>query len=78
MPRYLFSLDRASDGLRRSGVVNCDSFAEALDAIGDEVDVVTGDTLEIGVNGFPPAHYQVAWSGDGNAIWQPATSKLAA
>ena len=56
MPRFTFSL-RDVHQVREAGMVQTDSFAEALDAISEHLTAQEGDTLEIGVVGFPPAHY---------------------
>jgi hypothetical protein len=41
------------------------------------VDVQTGDHLEIGVYGFPPAHYECVGERLGLPLWLPA-NRLAA
>ena len=52
---------------------------EALRLVGERMTVTRGDTLEIGVKGFPPARYEcVEALLDGSVFWQPATEKLAA
>ena len=77
MPRFRFALS-TSDAVRQAGVIQVDSFSDALAAIGEHVSVEEGDTLEIGVNGFPPARYEYVWSvDDGAPSWRPATSLAA-
>ena len=77
MARYQFALSR-SDEVCQAGVVQSDSFAEALELLGEQMTVKEGDTLEIGVSGFPPARYQCFVSlSSGNVHFQP-TSRLAA
>ena len=71
MPRYQFFLNHASDA-REAGAVLSDSFAEALDAIAEEGNVKEGDTLEIGVAGFPPAHFELVALGRGERAWRPS------
>jgi hypothetical protein len=72
MPRFRFAL-RTHDAVREAGVVTVDSFSDALTAISEHVSVTEGDTLEIGVNGFPPAQYEYVWSvEDGARTWRPA------
>jgi hypothetical protein len=72
MPRFQFSLS-TTDIVREAGVVHTESFADALSAIGEHVSAKQGDTLEIGVPGFPPARYECVWGGEGVAkAWRPA------
>lgn len=71
MPRYEFSLSSPFESARLAGAVTGGSFEEALDAIAKETRVNEGDTLEIGVRGFPPARYQLVWSAEDGAAWQP-------
>jgi hypothetical protein len=57
MTRFTFSLSKsgvASD----AGAVISESFTDALDALAREPAIAVGDTIEIGVPGFPPARYQ--------------------
>jgi protein involved in polysaccharide export with SLBB domain len=71
MPRYTFSLSKAH-AAAESGTVLSDSFTEALDAIAEQPRVSVGDTLEIGVPGFPPARYECVAFGRGQRKWKPA------
>jgi hypothetical protein len=71
MPRFQFSL-RADDAVREAGAVLSDSFDEALTAISEQSEVREGDTLEIGVRGFPPARYQLVSLGRDAKAWMPA------
>jgi hypothetical protein len=76
MATYTFSLS-TSEEARQAGVIQSASFDEALRLVGQRMSVTQGATLEIGVRGFPPAHYQCVESLlDGSVFWQPA--KLAA
>lgn len=77
MPRYEFSLNSQSVGTRLAGAVTGGSFEEALEAIANESEVSAGDTLEIGVRGFPPARYQLVWSAQDGISWR-AEYQLAA
>jgi hypothetical protein len=71
MPRFQFSLS-TTDIVREAGVVQSDSFANALAAIEEHVSAKEGDTLEIGVPGFPPARYECVWGGmTGGTAWRP-------
>ena len=71
MPRYNFSLF-TSGLVGEAGVVQSDSFDDALAAISEHVTAKEGDTLEIGVNGFPPARYHKVSAADGIRAWRPA------
>jgi hypothetical protein len=53
MSKFSFSV-RSIDS-RQDGEIESDSFTAAVDALGNHVTVHTGDVLEIGVLGFPPA-----------------------
>lgn len=77
MPRFSFSL-RNLHQVREAGMVQTDSFSEALTAISEHLTAQEGDTLEIGVNGFPPAHYTCIRSSDERGSgWRPATELAA-
>ena len=77
MAMYTFSLS-TSEEARQAGVIQSTSFDEALRLVGERMTVSQGDTLEIGVRGFPPARYEcVETLFDGSVFWQPA-AKLAA
>ena len=77
MATYSFTLD-SSDDSRQAGIIHSVSFAEALELVGERVAVNRGDTLEIGVRGFPPARYQcIDTNFEGGVFWVPA-NKLAA
>jgi hypothetical protein len=76
MPRYEFTI--GSSDIRRQGAVESDSFKDALDVIAAQADAETGDLLEIGVRGFPPAKFQYVLSLDeGTQVWR-ATHQRAA
>ncbi len=76
MPRYQFSIGGSE--VRRMGVVQSESFGDALETIAAQADAEAGDLLEIGVRGFPPARFQYVFSLDeGTPVWR-ATHKLAA
>lgn len=47
MSRFSFAVSGLDS--RREGVIESDSFRDAVDALGQHVEVKTGDTLEIGV-----------------------------
>lgn len=76
MPRFTFSLAKA--GLAAdAGAVLSASFSEALDAIAEQPQVSVGDTLEIGVPGFPPARFECVALGTSGRAFQP-TNRMAA
>jgi hypothetical protein len=77
MPRFQFALSTTQQ-VREAGIVQTDSFSDALSAISEHVDAHEGDTLEIGVPGFPPARFECVWSMEqGSSAWLPA-GRLAA
>ena len=77
MATYTFSLSTSEDA-RQAGVIQSGSFDEALRLVGERMSVTQGDTLEIGVRGFPPARYECVESLlDGTVFWEPA-AKIAA
>ena len=71
MATYTFSLANSED-TRQAGIIQSASFEEALRLVSERMTVSQGDTLEIGVRGFPPAHYECSHSLlDGTVFWQP-------
>src|SRR4051794_29371352 len=56
MSKFRFALSNAA--LRQEGMVESDSFVQAVDSLWQHVEVHRGDVLEIGVRGFPPARYE--------------------
>jgi hypothetical protein len=73
MPRYTFAIGNGSL-IREVGSVQRESFSAALAAIGEELTVEEGDTLEIGVRGFPPARFQCIWPIEQEApMWLPVS-----
>lgn len=78
MATYTFALS-SSEEARQAGLIQSSSFEEALRLVGERMPVTRGDTLEIGVNGFPPARYECVESLlDGSVFWKPASERLAA
>jgi len=71
MPRFKFAVSGPEE-VREAGIVQSESFAEALSAIGEQSALTEGDTLEIGVPGFPPAKYFYRGMVRGRRNWQPA------
>ncbi len=77
MTKYTFALGSEAD-VRQAGIIQSDSFDDALRALGQKISVKKGDTLEIGVSGFPPARYEcVAALLDGDVLWRPYNQKAA-
>ena len=73
MPRYQFSISSPTERMRLAGAVTSETFSQALEAIADQADAGEGDTLEIGVQGFPPARFEFTESAeDGFVSWRPA------
>jgi len=77
MPRFQFSVVKAGV-VREAGAVLTESFDDALTAIAEQSDVTAGETLEIGVPGFPPARYDFVIPALGEAGWRPRMNHLAA
>jgi hypothetical protein len=72
MATYMFSLS-TSEEARQAGIIQSGTFDEALRLVGERMPVTRGDTLEIGVDGFPPARYECVESTlDGSVFWAPA------
>lgn len=71
MTRFEFAL-KSPDEIRQAGVVQSESFSDALSLVSKHVTVQDGDTLEIGVAGFPPARYAfVASEAVDTVAWRP-------
>lgn len=78
MATYMFALS-TTDESRQAGLIQSPSFEEALRLVGERMTVTKGDTLEIGVKGFPPARYHCVESLlDGSVFWRPTAAQLAA
>jgi hypothetical protein len=76
MSKFRFSVSGVAS--RQEGVIESESFLAAVDALGEHVAVHTGDVLEIGVLGFPPARYEcVGEIRAGSPLWMPS-GRLAA
>ena len=69
MSKYPFAISSVPESVRRSGVVKSDSFDEAVVLLGTRITVRTGDSLEIGVHGFPPARYECVGESRSRPIW---------
>jgi hypothetical protein len=76
MSRFRFAVSNWEG--RQEGVVESDSFDTAVSSLGKHVSVKQGDTLEIGVAGFPPAHFECVGSVfDGQPLWMPSVRQAA-
>ena len=75
MSKFCFSVSNIDS--RHEGVIDSPSFTAAVDALGEHVDVRTGDVLEIGVAGFPPARYECVGEIRSLPVWMPASSVAA-
>ncbi|MEP6618021.1 MAG: hypothetical protein ABJE47_01850 [bacterium] len=73
MSRFLFAISSGPESVRQAGVVESDSFDDAVIMLGRKIPVRTGDSLEIGVSGFPPARYHcIGAVKSGRPLWVPA------
>ena len=75
MSKFSFSVSNLES--RHEGVIDSPSFTAAVDALGEHVEVRTGDVLEIGVTGFPPARYECVGEIQRLPVWMPASSVAA-
>ena len=78
MSKFQFAISSGPESVRRAGVVESDSFGEAVLLLGERVDVHAGDSLEIGVPGFPPARFQCVGNISRKPVWMPDGGRLAA
>ena len=75
MSKFCFSVSNMES--RQEGVIDSPSFIAAVDALADHVEVRTGDVLEIGVAGFPPARYECVGEIRSLPVWMPASTMAA-
>ncbi len=72
MSRYQFAISSGPESVRQAGVVESNSFDQAVVLLGQRIPVGAGDSLEIGVIGFPPARFQCLGAFDGGRpVWIP-------
>lgn len=71
MSKFQFAISSGPEFVRQAGVVESDSFDEAVVLLGTKISVRAGDSLEIGVHGFPPARYQCIGEMKSRPIWVP-------
>lgn len=73
MSKFQFAISSGPESVRRAGVVECASFDDAVSLLGTKLPVHAGDSLEIGVLGFPPARYHcIGAVKNGRPVWVPA------
>jgi hypothetical protein len=73
MSKFQFAISSGPESVRQAGVVESDSFDDAVMLLGQKFPVHDGDSLEIGVAGFPPARYHcVGAVRNGGPVWVPA------
>jgi hypothetical protein len=70
MSKFRFTLSNAA--VRQEGMVESDTFAQAVDQLWEHVEVRRGDVLEIGVKGFPPARYECIGEFEEKPFWKAA------
>jgi hypothetical protein len=72
LSKFQFAISSGPESIRQAGVVESDSFDDAVGLLGQKIVVQAGDSLEIGVAGFPPARFQCAAAvRNGRPIWVP-------
>jgi hypothetical protein len=72
LSKFQFAISSGPESIRQAGVVESDSFDDAVVLLGRQMVVQAGDSLEIGVTGFPPARYHcVGAVKSGRPVWIP-------
>ena len=72
MSKFQFAISSGPESVRQAGVVESDSFTDAVVLLGEKIPVRTGDSLEIGVSGFPPARFFCVSAVKGTRpVWVP-------
>ncbi len=72
MSKFMFAISSGPESVRQAGIVESSSFDEAVIMLGHRIQVQTGDFLEIGVSGFPPARYHcIGAVKSGRPLWVP-------
>ena len=71
MSKFQFAISSGPEAIRQAGIVESDSFDAAVTLLGEKITVQEGDSLEIGVTGFPPARYQCVGNIRSRPIWVP-------
>lgn len=71
MSKFRFAVSNVHN--RQEGVVESESFGDALSVLAKHMEVHKGDLLEIGVLGFPPARFEcMGQIPEGEPVWFPA------
>jgi hypothetical protein len=76
MHRFRFALSDIKS-VREVGMVQSDTFDDAMSAVTERFAVTAGDSLEIGVYGFPPARYMYVQLMEDSSAWRPVGQKAA-
>ena len=77
MPRFRFALSDIKS-VREVGMVQSDTFDDAISAVTERYAVTDGDSLEIGVYGFPPARFRYVGMGNSDlSLWRAVGEKAA-
>ena len=72
MSKFQFAISSGPESVRQAGVVESESFDGAVVLLSEKIAVRTGESLEIGVSGFPPARFQcVSALKGGKIVWMP-------
>jgi len=72
LSKFQFAISSGPESIRQAGVVESDSFDDAVVLLGKKIVIQAGDSLEIGVSGFPPARYQcIGAVKNGRPVWIP-------
>jgi hypothetical protein len=72
MARYQFVLS-STEAVRNTGIVQSESFSEALTTLSQRLPAEAGDLLDISVEGFPPARYECIRAISGSPReWKPS------
>jgi hypothetical protein len=72
LSKYQFAISTGLEAVRQAGVVESDSFDDAVTLLGEKIPIRAGDSLEIGVSGFPPARFHCVGSvKNGRPVWVP-------
>jgi hypothetical protein len=78
LSKFQFAISSGPESVRQAGVVESESFSDAVVLLGEKIPVRTGDSLEIGVSGFPPARFQCVSAMKGGKIVLMAEGRMAA
>jgi hypothetical protein len=72
LSKFQFAISSGPESIRQAGVVESDSFDDAVVLLGKKIPVQRGDSLEIGVSGFPPARFHCMGAvKNGHPVWIP-------